>query len=136
MVAVAAPVTMLVAPGPTERDAGQRRQPARWRTPVAAWTIACSFRPWWYGSSRPAALLSSASPEAGHVAVAEDAEHALDEPVLHAVTLAALRDEEADDRLPTVKPQNGHVVLPSAVRPDCHQPRSTASSAQVSRIHA
>ena len=44
-------------------------------------------------------LLEQRLPEARDVAVPEDAEHALDQTVLHAVTLAALRDEEADDRL-------------------------------------
>ena len=45
MVASAAPVSMLVAPGPIELvQASVRRRFAIFAKPTAVWTIACSFR--------------------------------------------------------------------------------------------
>jgi hypothetical protein len=45
MVATAAPVSMLVAPGPMELvHASVRRRLAIFANPTAAWTIACSLR--------------------------------------------------------------------------------------------
>ena len=59
-------------------------------------------------------LLEQRLAQARDVAMPEDAEHALDQPVLHAVTLASLRDEEADDRLSHSQTHGAHRVLPSA----------------------
>ena len=61
-------------------------------------------------------LLEQRLPQARDVAMPEDAEHALDQPVLHAVTLASLRNEEADDRLSHSQTHGAHRVLPSAAR--------------------
>ena len=45
IVAAAAPVTMLVAPGPTEVVQANVPRRLRWRAyPAATWTIACSLR--------------------------------------------------------------------------------------------
>ncbi len=47
MVAVAAPVTMLVAPGPTELVQANVPRPRRaLAKATAVWTIACSFLGW------------------------------------------------------------------------------------------
>ena len=84
-------------------------------------------------------------PEAGDVAVAEDAEAALEEPVLDAVALAALRGEEPYGRLRDGEPDGcagGHVVL--RVAGVCAggwaevsgRRGSTGWSAQVPRIQA
>src|SRR6266550_7369639 len=51
----------------------------------------------------------------GHVAVAEDAEAALDEALLHAVALRVLRREEANQRLGHRQP-NGHHAFPPPPR--------------------
>ena len=61
-VAVAAPVSRLVEPGPIEavQASVESRFVARAK-PIAACTIACSFFGWWKVSSRPASS-SSAGP--------------------------------------------------------------------------
>ncbi len=47
IVASAAPVTMLVAPGPIEEvQARVERRSLALATPIAVWTIACSFFGW------------------------------------------------------------------------------------------
>jgi hypothetical protein len=48
IVASAAPVTMLVAPGPIEVVQAKAPSLLRWRAyPDATCTIACSLRAWW-----------------------------------------------------------------------------------------
>src|SRR6266480_1562343 len=56
-------------------------------------------------------LLEERFSHTGHVAVAEDAEAALDEALLHAVALRVLRREEANQRLGRRQP-NGHHAFP------------------------
>jgi hypothetical protein len=53
-------------------------------------------------------------PDAGHVAVPEDAEAAGDQPLLDAVALAVLGGEETDDCLGDRQPAGGH-SSPTAV---------------------
>ena len=81
IVAVAAPVTMFVAPGPIDvvQAIVAVRRIARAK-PVEACTIDCSLRGWWYG--RSCAVLDQRLAQPGHVAVPEDAPDALDEPLL------------------------------------------------------
>jgi len=82
MVARAAPVIMLVAPGPMEEvqiNAFSRLFALAY--PAAMWTAACSLRTEGVGrsGSRSALVLCR------HVAVAEDAENAREEAVLLAI---------------------------------------------------
>ena len=116
-VAVAAPVTMLVAPGPIDDRQAMRRQSVslprepcrRVDHPLLIAALVVRHRVW-----VRQLLLEQRLAQARDVAMPEDAEHALDQPVLHAVTLASLRDEEADDRLSDSQTHGGHGVLPSA----------------------
>ena len=64
IVAVAAPVTMFVAPGPIEvvQAMVAFRRFARAK-PVEACTIDCSLRGWWYGRSCPYSTSAWLSPE-------------------------------------------------------------------------
>ena len=61
-VASAAPVTMLVAPGPIEVVQARVDNRLRIRAnPAAACTIPCSLRPWRYGTEPPASSASSSA---------------------------------------------------------------------------
>ena len=102
MVASAAPVTMLVAPGPTEEVHAQRRQPVA-HPGVAGRGVHHGLLVAGLVVAQRAGVaqlgLQQRLAEPGHVAVAEDAEAAGEEPVLDAVPLAALRGQEPDQRL-------------------------------------
>ena len=63
IVAVAAPVTMFVEPGPIEAvqaSVDRRRRP--FANPIAAWTMLCSLRAWWYGITVDSRSIASPRP--------------------------------------------------------------------------
>ena len=95
--ASAAPVTMFIAPGPmdavTARVARRRECLAK---PIAAWTRACSLRPWMNGI---VSRLVKRLPEAGDVAVTEDAQGGGDQPAAFAVGDGVLPGQVGHDRL-------------------------------------
>ena len=63
IVAVAAPVTMFVAPGPIDvRQANALRRFDILAKPMAVWTIDCSLRARWYGNAGPASWSPCATP--------------------------------------------------------------------------
>ena len=96
--ATAAAVTMFVAPGPIDEVAIMiwRRRIALAK-PTAASAMPCSFWPRHVGSSSLHGL--ERLPEARHVAVPEDREHAGEQRRLVAVDRRALGDQVLDDRL-------------------------------------
>ena len=100
---------MFIAPGPM--DAVTARVAWRWlclANAVAAWTRACSLRPWMNGIVL--GELVQGLPEAGDVAVAEDAERGRDQPAAYAVGDGVLAGQVGDDGLRDGQPDGGGCI--------------------------
>ena len=116
IVASAAPVTMFVAPGPIEVVHAQRRQPVA-HAGVADGGVHHRLLVARQHVGQPLGIgelgLEQRLPDARHVAVAEDAEAAGDQPLLDAVALGVLVGQEPHQRLGHRQPP-AHAVPPRA----------------------
>ena len=110
MVASAAPVIMLVAPGPIDEvQAKVRRRLLALAYAAARCTPDCSLRT---GYVRKIGILLQRLADAGHVAVAEDPQHAGEEWVLFAIPLDVLVLQKAHQCLSHRDATRFHAVSP------------------------